>query len=88
MEYIAPTCPVIDSLLEPGPQELSAWESLQNVLHEKQMEVDRSVLALKREKDTLRLFEECSSAPPRDLEELRRAIQAGHDTLAVSLVWC
>ena len=62
MEYIALTSPVTDSLPEPGPAELSALESLQNV----------GVLMLKREKDRLRLLEECSSAPPRDLEELRR----------------
>ena len=41
------------------------------------MEVDRGVLVLNREKNRLRLLEECSLAPPRDLEELRRAIQAG-----------
>ena len=59
--------------------------SLQNIIHEKQMEVDRCVLVLKRERDRLRLLEECSSAPPRDLEELRRAIQAGQDALAVAM---
>ena len=48
-------------------------ESLQNVLHEKQIEDDRGVLVLKREKDRLLLLEECSSAPPCDLEDLLRA---------------
>ena len=83
MEYIAPTSPVNDSLPEPGPAELSALESLHNVIHEKQMEVDRCVRVRWRENDRLRLLEECSSAPPRDLAELRRAIQAGQDALAV-----
>ena len=46
----------------------------QNVFHEKQMEVDRGVLVLKRDKNRLRLLEECLSAPSCDLEELRRAI--------------
>ena len=46
MEYIAPTSPVNDSLPEPGPAELSALESLHNVIHEKQMEVDRCVRVL------------------------------------------
>ena len=73
MEYIAPTSPVNDSLPEPGPAKLSALESLHNVIHEKQ------------KKDTLRLLEECSSAPPRDLGKLRRAIQAGQDALAVAM---
>ena len=85
MEYIAPVSPVTDSLAETGPAALSALESLQNVIHEKQMEVDRCVLVLKRAKDTLRLLEECSFAPPRDLEELRRAIQASQDALAVAM---
>ena len=31
------------------------------------------------------MLEECSSAPPRDHEELRRAIQAGQDALAVAM---
>ena len=68
MEYIAPASQVTYSLPEPGPAELSALESLQNVIHEKQMEVDdRGVLVLKREKDKLRLLEEwfeCSSSRP------------------------
>ena len=76
MEYIMP---------EPGPAELSALESLQSVIHQKQMKVDRGVVVLKSEKNKLRLFEECSFAPPRDLEELRRAIQAGQDALAVAM---
>ena len=49
-------------------------ETLQNVFHEKKMEVDRGVLVSSVEKDRLRLLEECSSAPPCDLEELRRAM--------------
>ena len=59
-------------------------ESLQNVFHEKQMEVDRGVLVLKREKDRLRLLEECSSAPPCDLEEMRRAMMLKRDALEAS----
>ena len=38
-------------------------ESLQNVIYEKQIEVDRCVLVLKREKEMLRLYEECSFVP-------------------------
>ena len=59
-------------------------ESLQNVLHEKQMEVDRGVLVLKREKDRLWLLEECSYAPSCDLEELRRAMMLKRDALESS----
>ena len=51
MEYIAPTSAVNDSLLEPGPSEFSAFEFLQNVIQEKQMEVDRRVRMLMREHD-------------------------------------
>ena len=80
MEYIAPTSPVTDSLPELGPAALFALESLQNIIHGKQMEVDRCFLVLKGEKDRLRLV-----APPRDLEELRRAIQTGQDALAVAM---
>ena len=85
MEYIAPASPVTDSLPELGLAELSALESPHNVFHEKQMVVDRRVLVLKREKDKLRLLVECSFAPRHDLAELRRAIQAGQDALAVAL---
>ena len=46
----SPTSPVTDSLPELGPAELFAFESLQNIIHEKQMEVDRDVLVLKRKK--------------------------------------
>ena len=48
------------------------------------MEVARGVLVLKREKDRLRLLEECSSVPPCDLEELRRAMMLKRDALKVS----
>ena len=85
MEYIAPASPVTDSLPELGLAELSALESPQNVSHEKQMDVDRRVVVLEREKDKLPLLEECSFAPRRDLAELRRAIQAGQDALAVAM---
>ena len=80
----------------PWPKELrvSSWtvykmkitctlEPLQNAFHEKQMEVDRGVLVLKREKDRSRLLE-CSSAPPCDLEELRRAMMLKRDALEAS----
>ena len=49
------------------------------------MEVDRCVLVLKREKEKLRLLEECSFVPPRDLEELRRHTQTGKDVMAVAM---
>ena len=48
------------------------------------MEIDRGVLVLKSEKDKLRLHEECSSAPPYDLEELRRAMMLKRDVLKAS----
>ena len=67
IEYVAPAL-----VIKPSPEELSALESLQNDIHKKQMEVDRRVLVLKREKDKLRLLEECSFVPPHDLEVLRR----------------
>ena len=70
--------------LEPSPAELSALESLQNVVHEKQMEVDRCVLVLKREKK-LRLLEECSLVHPREIEEVRRHIQARKDVMATAV---
>ena len=38
-------------------------EFLQNITHEKQVEVDRCVPVLKREKEKLRLLEECSFVP-------------------------
>ena len=48
------------------------------------MEVDRGVLVLKRETDRLRLQEESSSAPPCDLEELRRAMMLKRDAQEAS----
>ena len=57
-------------VIEPSPAELFALESLQNIIHEKQMEVDRCVLVLKCETEKLRLLEECSFVPPRGIEEL------------------
>ena len=71
--------------LEPSPAELSALESLQNVVHEKQMEVDRCVLVLKREKEKMRLLKECSLVHPREIEEVRRHIQAGKDVMATTV---
>ena len=50
-----------------------------------QVEVDRCVLVPKREKEKLSLLEEYSFIPPRGREELRRAIQAGKDALAVAV---
>ena len=70
---------------ELSSEELSALEFLQNITHEKQVEVDRCVPVLKREKEKLRLLEECSFVPPHDLEELRRAVRAGKDALAVAM---
>ena len=72
IEYVA-LAPVI----ELSPEELSALKTLQNVFHEKHMEVDRYVLVLKREKEKLRLLGECSFVPPHDLEVLRRHVQHG-----------
>ena len=86
-EVVGPL-PPIDEPTEPVYNQVHQEQlvaSLQNIIHEKQMEVDRGVLVLKREKNKLRLLEECSLAPPRDLEELRRAIQAGQDALAVAM---
>ena len=59
-------------------------ECLQNVLHEKQMEVDRGVLVLKCEENRIQLLEDCSSVPPCDLEELRRAMMLKRDALEAS----
>ena len=77
--------PVVEDVAPAPVIEPSALEALQNIIHEKQVEVDRCVQMLKRETEKLRLLEECSFAPPRDLEELRRAIQAGKDALAVAM---
>ena len=49
------------------------------------MEVDRFVRVLKRETEKLRLLEECSFVPPRELQEVRRHIQAGKDVMAVAM---
>ena len=49
------------------------------------MEVDRDVLVLKREKDRLRLLEESSSAPPCDLDEMRRAMMQKRDAQEASV---
>ena len=70
---------------EPSPEELTSLESLQHIIHEKQVEVDRCVRVLKRDTEKLRLLEKCSYVPPRDLEELRRANQASKDALAVPM---
>ena len=60
-------------------------ESLQNVIHEKQIEVDRCVIVLKRGKEKLRLLEECSFVRPHELEELRRHIPTGKDVMAAAM---
>ena len=70
---------------EPSSEEPSALEFLQNIIHETPVEVDRCVLVLRREKEKLRLLEECSFVPPRDLAELRRHIQTGKDAIAVAM---
>ena len=86
VEDVAPA-PVIDpSSLEALVIEPSSLEALQNMIHEKQVEVDRCVRVLKRETEKLRLLEECSFVLPRDLEELRRVIQTGKDALAVAML--
>ena len=66
--------------LRPKEQRMSSWtvymmkitctlEPLQKVMHETQIEEDRGFLMLKREESSILLLEECSSAPPCDLEE-------------------
>ena len=57
--------------LSPVLQSSLRWNLFQNVIHEKQMEVDRCVFVFKREKEKLRLLEDCSCVPPHDLEVLR-----------------
>ena len=64
VEYVAPP-PVI----APSPEELSALESVQNIIHERRVDVDRCVRVPKRETEKLPLLEECSFV--RELEELR-----------------
>ena len=56
----------------------------QKVLHQKQMEVDRGVLVLKREENRIQLLEDCSSVPPCDLQEWRRAMMLKRAALEAS----
>ena len=66
--------------LRPKEQRMSSWtvhmmkitctlEPLQKVMHETQIGDDRGVMVPKREESSILLLEECSSAPPCDLEE-------------------
>ena len=57
-----------------------------DVLHEKQVQVDRFVQELKRAKEKLRLVEKSASLVfPCDLERIQDEIQNGHASLAVAL---
>ena len=72
-------------LMSPVLNNSLCWNFFESIVHEKQVEVDRCVLVLKREKEKWRFLEDCSFVPPRDLEELRRHIQTGKDAMAVAM---
>ena len=63
---------VIEYMAHAPEPSLAELESLQSVIHEKQLEVDRYVRVLKRDTEEFRLLQKSALVPPRDLQELRR----------------
>ena len=55
---------------------------LENVLQEKQRQVDHCVRVLKRESEKIRVLEERADVPPHELQKLRSHIQSGKDAMA------